>query len=684
MAYSLRYTAGYTNIHGNTGKVDIYEDGGVGLDTLTLRHDSVKIKYNWENWDEPIIGLTASFSIVNEESDFFDLLPLMTSEERKYMVVIEEIDKAPNKIYFKGFLDCKDMSQKYLQKQDIKFNASGYLSKLQYVYTPTVETLENDTFINIILDSIDQTGVHPTGFAIRVNCSLYAVGAALASGQTLFSKCGVYKETFWKDNIERDSALEIIKKILSSFDCYLYWWNDYYWIERYADIWETSPSYVTYVSGTQYYPPDTGSSAVFGKTITDFVSLTKVDTSQTISIITGQKQVEINIEQQRLFNFVNNDYANAIEDNPALANPKIGEWILWTDGSDLTWPETSFGSLPYVHGDPFRNITTTVFRYQYEPDVSIYAVAGAAVWKGNYTRFRTTVTDESVLTIKFKFGTGNNPFAGLFEPADFTIRFYWYLRNPDGALSAYIHYNEGTEVWERTYSAIEAIYVQYIEINGAELDPELWTTEVTISIPLHEPYDSEWGGDQDFILCLGMPVVTRVVGAEYILFSDYRGDVEITMNSALDDNYISGVTNTKFLNKKTLTQHFADISDLGLKNGIYYGEEDTAGPEDLDIRSSFWDDSHGSSGEMLELAEMKIKDKFRLYNVSRQKLTATIKAGEEFYKPLSLFNDSNQDDSTGGTGPPQFVLVGYIYDVQSDNMDIILSEYDNEEQINLI
>ena len=596
------------------------------------------------------------------------------------MVVIEEIDKAPNKIYFKGFLDCKDMSQKYLQKQDIKFNASGYLSKLQYVYTPTVETLENDTFINIILDSIDQAGVHPTGFAIRVNCSLYAVGTALASGQTLFNKCGVYKEVFWKDNIERDSALEIIKKILSSFDCYLYWWNDYYWIERYADIWETSPSYVTYVSGTQYYPPDTGSSAVFGKTITDFVSLTKVDTSQNISIITGQKQIEVNIDQQHLFSLVVNNFESAEFTSDDEPEPEHRQWLLYgsdSSGGPLDWDYTNLGK-------PFRNIAKSAMARKYS------FLGPTELYRGAYTTFRTTVGDELNMTITYKAGV----YGDIFTPGDldeYDVDFYWYLKvGTPGKLvnkNIFIEYNDGTSLWELVYEAGGGFYgLNVTKVSASEWDRTLHTCEVSVSIPFSDFITTHHPGgvDENFVFCIGAAIRNRNDSPVNTLDSLWIGDVAIACTTEIDDNYIRGETNTKFLNKKTLTQYFHDSSNLTIRNAVYYGDESSYLPDELDTRTQYWDDAHGSSGEMLELAEMKIKDKFRLYNVSRQKLTATIKAGEEFYKPLSLFNDSNQDNSTGGTGPPQFVLVGYIYDVQSDNMDIILSEYDNEEQINLI
>jgi hypothetical protein len=679
MAYVLRYELGYNSLE-TTGKISIYEnDWSGGSETLTLKSNSLKIRYNWGGWENPIIGLTASFSVENEKDDFFELLPLLTADEREYKVVIERI--TPSALtFFEGFLNCEDNEQKYLHYQAIRLNASSYLSKLQYVDPPIVEDLENDTFINIIDDCLTQTG---TSDDIHVNCSLYPVGSFVDTTTTLFNKCGVYKEVFWKNNIDRDSALDVIKKILSSFDCYIMWINGDWYIERYADIWrDSSVDYVRYTTGTEYWPGDTGTSVNVTPNVYDFVDQDKMEMTQTIKMLAGQKQVEINIEHRNTFNFVNNDYANATEDDPLPANPGRRQWILWTDGSGLTWPEVSFGGiLAYGHGDPFRDIEKSVFRSGYEPDSSGLAVAGAAVWLGNFTKFRVTVTNESVLTIRFKFGAGNDPFylldAGASGPEDFNIRFFWYLRNSSGGIGDYVIYNEVSEEWEiSTYSN------QAININGAELDPELWTTEVTLSIALHQAYSTSWGGDQDFVLCLGTPIIERPTQPDIVMAGDYRGDVVITMNSTLVDNYVSGEINTNFLNKKTLTQHLTDANDLGIQNGIFYGDGDTDAPDDLDVRTSIWDDELGSSGEGLELVEMKLKDKFRLYNVSRQIITVDLKTTFG-WRPFQRFTDSNQADSTGGEGK-HFLVLGTTYMPQEDRCSTQLCEYDVEEDINLV
>jgi len=679
MAYELKYELGYNSLQ-TTGKVSIYEESGTpGSETLTLRSDSLKINYNWNGWEDPIIGLTASFSIVNEKDDFFELLPLLTAEERKYKIVIARITPSSLTL-FEGYLNCADNEQKYLHKQDIRLNASSYLSKLQYINAPTIEILEDDTFINIIDDCLVQTGANDDIF---INCRLYPVGISMTSSHTLFNKCGIYKEVFWKDNIERDSALDVLKKILTAFDCYLFWGNGYWYIERYADIWNGSTvNYVRYTTGTDYLPGDSGSTSAVVPDVHDFADQVKMNTSQTIKIIVGKKQVEMNIEQQLLFNLVVNNFEDAtIITGAAVPYPAYRQWDLYDSnpggGSSFYWPIWSltppFGRL---RGGPFRNISKAIYRSGYEPDNGGYKVEC-----GMYTRFRATVTEETVLSIKFKYGLPFHPFysyPGWGHPdvgtENYQFRFYWYLRNPPG--NYYIVFNDISEEWERVVgSEVSGLQSKYV--NGAEIDMQLYTLEVNFSIPIHQVFDSGvWGGDQDFILGIGTEEMYDPWGDPHLQPGCFYGDIEVTCNSPVVDNYISGEVNTNFLDKLTLTQPFVDSSDLGIRNAIMFGQSE------LYLRTETWDDDLSSSGEGLDLAEMKIKDKFRLYNISRQMITADLQ-NTFLYKPFSRFTDSNQADSSGGEGL-HLVLVGVGYEPQQDLCAVTLSEYDNEEDINLI
>lgn len=80
--------------------------------------------------------------------------------------------------------------------------------------------------------------------------------------------------------------------------------------------------------------------------------------------------------------------------------------------------------------------------------------------------------------------------------------------------------------------------------------------------------------------------------------------------------------------------------------------------------------------EYLPLVDRVLKNKFQLYNRSRQKITADIKC-LTMPKPFQMFTDSKQDDK-------KFVVGGFRYKPCSDTCNIELFEYDNTTIINQV
>lgn len=76
------------------------------------------------------------------------------------------------------------------------------------------------------------------------------------------------------------------------------------------------------------------------------------------------------------------------------------------------------------------------------------------------------------------------------------------------------------------------------------------------------------------------------------------------------------------------------------------------------------------------LMDILLKSKFRLYNVTRQKLSGTIKTQVEIL-PFMLLKDSKQSDMP-------FVVTGITENVLSDTFDIEINEYDNSTDVNLV
>lgn len=671
MAYVLKYEAGYNSIR-TTGKVSIYEeDWSGGSETLTLRANSLEVRNTVTSWEDPIIGLTAAFSIVNEKADFFELLPLITATEGQYWIKIERILPS-SAILFQGFLQCKDNEQKYLDKQDIRLNASSYLSKLDFVDAPSVEILENDTFINIIDNCLRQTGATDN---IWVNCSLHPVGTTISNTTTLFNKCGVYKEIFWKDNLERDSALEILRKILSAFDCYLFWYPGGVWIiDRYADIWRADQiDYVVYTTGVEYWPQDEGSDIQLTPLLYDFAdtAIKKMNTSQIIRNVVGQRQVEININQQLYFNMIVNNFADATYSADALPQTDIRLWEL-TDDADIDW---------YDLGEPFRNIARAVNRQGWsEADI-----AEINTWKGLFTSFRVSAAEDIIMTITFTYATRELPFP-IDEADEWEVWFYWTLGlNKYGYL--YLQHDDVAGTWTPFTAADPPLNVTNRHVvQGSEFDLVNRSVLVTIQIPMEEYISPPSAQEGDKVYTFGIGTeIKRHTGTPADNDPDgdcYYGDVKIVTNLPPNDNYVKGVVNTNFLNKKTITQYLSDDSNLGIRNAIFYGSEDTTDPDDLDEKTETWVDAHSPTTVGIPLAHMRIKDKFRLYNVNRQQLSADLLTTLN-YRPFQRFYDSNQAESSGGEGP-HFIVTKTIYKPEQDVCKTTMVEYDVDEEINLI
>ncbi len=639
MAYGKIYRVGFSSKN-QGGYINIYKEDYTGsVSDLVLTRDSLQIKYAFKGWDDPIIGLTASLGILNQETNIFDLLPLLTAEERQYYIEVERTTPS-SLIMFEGFMNCENNEQPYLRNRPISINASSYLSKLKDVKSPAIETLENETFINILLDCLAQTG---SDAPIRVNCSLYPLGATKTTTNTLFNLTGVYTETFWKDNVERDSALDIIKKILTSFDSYIYWFGGFWYIERYTDIYNDPQNYVQYNQGTSYSPTSSGTAVQTTDAALNFNDLILEGQSQMIQVEPGQKEIEVNVEQNRLYNLVINDLSDAAPIYGSVPLPSLRSWEYWNE-SPVTWS---------LLGSPFKDISNAIKRSSWFGSFDEH--------RGIYTRFKTTIETDTALTIKFKFGTYKGSFGswtGSWE--DYTFKFHFYLKH---AIDSDYIYLDGDE-W-KYLTKTETTGLNEIEVPGTEFDDSTVTTEVSISIPIGET-TSIPTGDLDLVLGIGLEIVSRSGVGDIPCFSCFYGDIQVLSTGGIQENYFSGVINTGFLNKKSFTQNFADINDLTIKNGIFRGSS-------LDTRTTTWTDD---AFEWLTLAKTKIRDKFRLYNKSRQSLTGKMRTSL-FIKPFYLFTDSNQ------TGL-KFILTSITYNPERDRAAFVLKEYDNTETINIL
>lgn len=572
LTYGVKYQAGWGSRDGLLKGylvIDKLDYSGAVTD-LVLSFDSIVIRYAFSDWNDPILGLQCEFTIENNKTDFFELFPLLLAEEQEYRVRVTVFEPSEYQL-FEGFLNVENITHKYLRFQNIRFAASNYINKLNDIHPLSLDTLQAMNFLTIIQEIFKDTGYY---HHILINCKLFAEGDILLPTQTLFTKNGFNTEVFWKDKIERSTSLEVLKAILSTFDCYIYWWRGYWYIERYEDIWTPTEekTYVDFDAAVAYLTFDSeGALVTVTNLINDLHDLIFTDQSQEIGVIPGLRSIVINLQDDRYETLIQNDLTNIVDRTSGTPLPINRGWEKWT-AADITW----------LHPGVSKNtITNSIQRILSIPITS-------ELLKGLYTRFKTTVGDvDTSISIQFKYIIAPDTiinYSGALK--DYIIVFHWYLKVLP--LENYIFPSSvDSTVWNMTIGTEES-HLQRLEINGSDFDPINNSVDVSISIPLGMvkiiDNDLEKGaliGDLDLIFGVGIETV-KINDAEFTSPAMvWLGDFQCTSTGDTQDNVITGKVNTKFLNKKDIPLTLYDCESYNYKNAILRGSA-------YEIRTERW------------------------------------------------------------------------------------------------
>jgi hypothetical protein len=583
LTYNNVYWSGWSSPSGTQGYLYIDEVDGTATPTeIRLKADGINLTYNFSDWNEPIIGLQVTFEIINDRSDFFELMPLLTASERQYKVRITVVSPYTQTL-FDGFLNCDTVQQKYLHRQTISFTASNYLMKLDNLKVLSINTIQNIVAINAI-DEILQSG--GSFFNIRVNSTLHATGDTLSALDTLFNKNGFNSEVFWDDNVTRKSALEILKSILTSFDCYMYWFDGFWYIDRYEDMGKETTDYVEYTTGSLYDPITPGDS-IFSITqpIEDIHSLQFTKQSQTLFMIPGYKEIEIDLDDKRMFNLLNPDLTKIAEMSYDPL-PDMRQWGYTYGVSTVTFSD--FGKVYST----IRNSIKRTATFPHTPSGMTPPEVGVS------SHFIITVESETEMTIKFKYGC-----TLITDRKKWDVFFWYYIR--EVGTSNYIRMVN--DVWSIFPQLSEREGCQYVKVTGSSFDPIPFVTEASISIPIGKATDYINGapagkikGDREFIILIGSEEILKT-GIEpdstwdpstYVMDQaevSWWGDVEVSTTGANQPNVIVGTLNeTNSLNKKTIKLELYDTDSYDYKNGLLRGET-------LQYRTQGWGNAGGAA-----------------------------------------------------------------------------------------
>jgi hypothetical protein len=662
MAWVTEYDLKWLDhLSGRYGGIYLQRDEGTYQQSLLLRTGSLEVRNVLPDWEQQIVRANCSFTVVNNLDDFFELMPLMTISNGQIKVVVTDETDSAVVTFFEGFLNCEIIEQDMIHNSDLRFTASGLLSKLNDNYPISIDTLQNMSLIDVIDDCLLLTGA---SYDIRVDCSLYELNSALAAGQTLFNRTALFTELLWKNNVDRYTGLEILKSILKSFHCFLYWKEQYWYIQHYQDMGNTqnSPyqkSYVQYTSGTSAGYQDADSGSVEVVTVGEPYDIhapgtrPQIGGTQVLSVIPGLREIEVRKEQKQYFNLINKDLTDSTDNSDILPLPPIREWLRCVTTGIFGW---------LAGGLPWKNISNSVQRTGYGVStLNNYA-------NGLSTAFNMTIKDDTALTIRWKYGVlSKNYIPGGFTDNwdDYTIDHHWWMYVIIGMSTYYVMYHESAGTWYYNISTPSGA-LQTIQKSGDDFDKELLTMDLSVTIPIGEIFALSSGADQDARVTFGIGheqyddgVISPVPSA----FS-FFGDVEASISETPDENVIRGSQNTDFLDKKTIT---LDLFDSGwsyrniLKRGNNY-----------QYRATEW----GYDSVSDELSRWLLATKFRLYNVARQRIKVRYRS-TELFAPLGLWKDNKQSDKL-------FVLFADFHYPEKGEHLVELYEYDDSTEINLI
>jgi len=687
----------------NAGNIFIQRDGASYVGPLILKRGSLSIKQRLPDWESSIFRTSCTFTIENKSEyltaySWQQLLPLMTISEGQYRVVVDldaENSGDPSITLFMGYLNCETVSQDMIYYSDLTLTASGLVDKLQYIEpTGILEPAHNESLINIIDYCLRLTG---TQHNIRVFCSLqHNTRWAYPDGMTLFSECGVNTELFWIDNVQRENALNVLEMCLVPFNCYLYWFQGYWYIEHYEDLGTTgNRTYTEYTSGTSYRVESMASTAVVTINPLNVYSPNhqQIGNTQVLSVQPGLKQLEINLEQNKFFNMINGDLAELVEGT----NPDTVYYREWYGES--TYVQHYGGTYPLhannIFGVPFKNIANSVKRnWDHEMSTANYN-------RGTSTKFRVTIYPDTELTIKWKHavielppvfgdGTYGNPQAFYNDPGSVYVRHHWTLKINPVNVSYNTYFKHEPDISDNAWSLQVGSNPQnYKEITAAEYDQDRWVYEVEIVIPIG---DEELFGLADYVdedpVTLDL---TFVCGAAAVESPDDNywpwpydtapfaheavGDFEVTVSGKEEENLIKGEVVSNFLDKKTISIRLFNTDNWNYRNTLltdkyginYYINK---------VNGFNWG---VYSTSPVGLADTLLESKFRLYRVARQK----IRMGNyrvyfyEQFRPLNLWEDDKQ-------AYKDFVLAEDVHEPDMDMHTVVLWEYDNTEEVNLV
>lgn len=702
MAFNTKYIAKYYSKEGTNGTIYFKKDNYSGsIITLLLAKDGFEFSNRLSDWlSSPIVSQSISIDIVNEKDDYFELDDLLSVGEKEFLVEVIHTDTNNNSTtLFTGWLNSETTQQNYLRKSVIRLTASNYLSKIGDKYPDSI----NDTKVQSLIDTIQHT-LNLTGITkdIYVNNKLYPYNYNADPSTTCFNLAGVHNEFWWENNEERTKGLDIIKKILTPFDSYIYSWNNKWYIERFGDIdpssgTKTYNKYEEYMEGYFHYGfTDTTDVISIVEPSINFCDLQVVNYSQVMKMEPGLKEFDIKTKPKAFVSLAPIDYYHGSSwidvSTKSFLRPDVRGFAAhyYTDpsiGDILTYREDWNSKYKDIYQNVHQNAYGTDQQLEISPNTDYVDKNYILKYFGHATEFEVTIPDTGddayTLKIQYKWNPVASKSTYHWHWKNQYIegyKLYWWLMDGTpgiGPLSAYyIKEDASNGVWYKTdYNTSWNEGPNVIEVKPEDVDQNTGTYTVNLEIPLADVSvlsGSPFEGNKKLVFGIGHSSYNYAEPAnpyEGWIHNTRIGDLKIELDRKYHENIVVASVNNNFIQKKNIQFDIFDNDDYGSTSSLLTAS-------DWNKLTTKWIE-YGEPTESYPITHHFLRERMRTYQKNRRSIEMNFRT-TDLLKPFTIMYDDQFPTTI------KYLLTNYTYIPTKDEYKATFLEYDNEEEVNII
>lgn len=645
----------YSNIRSSLDKpytINIYNTYGYTGSTIQLLVSSCSITRQNSGIFDPIISSGCKVEFINNLTDS-QLSDIFNNYEKSF--ICEVIDVNNSITVFYGNIATDIISKNIGINETLVLEFSDYLKKLDQTTSDKVD----GRFIyldDLLIDNLNNTGIEQN---LIVNASLHPNGTTVNQTTSYITDCLIDTNNFI-DGEEIDNGKDVLNKILTPFNSYLYSFDNNYIIQNYRDIDNNSSrnwllinsndlSATSIISDKQIISEDNNDFDLF---------------SGSIGYEAGLAEFDLNLKQKLYDNLIQNNFDEEID--------VVFTGIVPTDQANGQWyyyqPSTGYSATFGNGWGEIGNYVKVNFPIPYTVPI------GSNFWSGDYffgkkcriTLDRSEANPQNTLSLE---GIVRRNIIVDYSKDDryclpFSVKILSginkgkYVKiDDDGSVILY------TNVVGGVYEDIPRViaYGSFLSydttvkctttIDFTNLLIDFGTeTDVDILVLFHQYYLQPFPDDVQF--------GTRYYNSQLV------GNVKAKYSCSLDDNSIVSTLSTNYTKKISTDLHIFDTQNSNYTNSLFTTDYDFFNRV-MNWKSDIWINDNWKT-----LYLKYLEGVLNFYLKTREKLVATIQT-EIPVKPLALIELSNNTK--------QYFLTKIVHDLANDTYQIEGYEYGIED-----